>query len=98
LESAIGTWRFRRVDLPLTREDRAALEQHLYQIAWPATLANLAVTNVIAVDGTRIELADGSWVLIRGSGTEPLLRLYAEAHDSDTVDALLMSARAVLGV
>jgi phosphomannomutase len=41
------------------------------------------------LDGVKFYLADGSWLLVRPSGTEPVLRIYAEAHTSDMVKALL---------
>ncbi len=98
LENAIGVWRFRRVDLPLARDERDAFFERLSGVQWPRSMSNLTVTNVVQVDGTRVEFADGSWILVRISGTEPLLRIYAESHDTDLVDALLMEARLILGV
>ncbi len=97
LEQAIGTWRFRRVDLPLARDERDAFVDRLSGVQWPRTMSDLAVTNVVEVDGTRVEFADGSWLLVRISGTEPLLRIYAESHDVQLVDSLLMEARLLLG-
>ncbi len=61
-------------------------------------MASLSLVNVVEVDGTRVEFSDGSWILARWSGTEPVLRLYAEAHDLETVDELLMGTRSLLGV
>jgi len=43
--------------------------------------------------GVRLEFADASWLLVRPSGTEPYVRLYAE---SDSVDALVDDARSVI--
>ena len=40
-------------------------------------------------DGVKYLMADSSWLLIRPSGTEPVLRVYAEAHDQQEVEALL---------
>jgi phosphomannomutase len=40
-------------------------------------------------------LADDSWLLIRPSGTEPVLRVYAEAHNAETVQKLLVEGRAL---
>jgi phosphomannomutase len=98
LETAIGKWRFRRIDLPLNRESRAEVEARLHVMKWPKEIASLRITNVVPVDGTRVEFVDRSWLLIRNSGTEPLLRIYAESHDTETVDALLLGARTLLGV
>ena len=98
LEKAIGKWRFRRIDLPLNKEGRGEVDERLHGMQWPREIASLRVTNVVPVDGTRIEFVDGSWLLIRNSGTEPLLRIYAESHDTETVDALLLGARTLLGV
>ncbi|MEE8448474.1 MAG: hypothetical protein V3S39_02460 [Thermodesulfobacteriota bacterium] len=47
------------------------------------------VGRLIRVDGLKYFFQDGSWLLIRPSGTEPVLRTYAEASDPDTVRELL---------
>ncbi len=44
-------------------------------------------------DGVKVNFADGAWILFRASGTEPLLRIYCEAHTADDVDELLVAAR-----
>jgi phosphomannomutase len=44
-------------------------------------------------DGFKVRLADGSWILIRFSGTEPVLRLYCEAATQSEVDARLAWAK-----
>jgi len=46
--------------------------------------------NIITIDGTRLEYADGSWVLIRKSGTEPKIRVYAEALNKKRLEEMLM--------
>lgn len=45
-------------------------------------------------DGLKLELADGSWILLRLSGTEPLVRLYTEAATPEAASRLAESARA----
>jgi phosphoglucosamine mutase len=50
------------------------------------------VVGVSAVDGVRIELEDG-WVLIRPSGTEPILRITVEAREEKRAEELLKAAR-----
>ena len=59
----------------------------------PGTLAGETVRDVLTFDGIKFILADDSWLLIRPSGTEPVLRVYAEAHDADQVRALLDAGR-----
>ncbi|HXG01030.1 MAG TPA: phosphoglucomutase/phosphomannomutase family protein, partial [Bacteroidota bacterium] len=58
----------------------------------PKELAGLKVLHVNTMDGFKFMLNDGSWVLIRFSGTEPLIRYYAEAETKAKVDALLQAA------
>jgi phosphomannomutase len=55
----------------------------------PDALAGETVTEVDTLDGVKYLLADDSWLLIRPSGTEPVLRVYAEGRDPGIVDTLL---------
>jgi phosphomannomutase len=59
----------------------------------PGTVAGVDVDRVNDVDGFKILLADGSWLLVRPSGTEPKLRVYAEAGSDERVAALLDAGR-----
>lgn len=74
-----------RIDLPLASMDvRARLLEQLQTNA-PKEVAGQAVLNCLAIDGYKFQLADQSWLLIRFSGTEPVLRLYSEANTIETV-------------
>jgi phosphomannomutase len=53
---------------------------------------------VRADDGFKFYLADGSWVLLRASGTEALIRIYAEAPDSEGVEARLRALEDIVGI
>lgn len=64
----------------------------------PAELAGRPVAHVNNADGVKYVLADGSWLLIRPSGTEPVLRIYAEAPDDAGVQALLRVGAALAGL
>ncbi|MDX2271784.1 MAG: phosphoglucomutase/phosphomannomutase family protein [Cyanobacteriota bacterium] len=64
------------------------LLQQLHQDP-PQALLGQPVLRHFSQDGHKFSLGDGSWLMIRGSGTEPLLRLYAEAEDLDRAEALL---------
>ncbi|HBQ98014.1 MAG TPA: phosphoglucosamine mutase, partial [Cyanobacteria bacterium UBA11691] len=74
-----------RIDLPLaSMEVRSRLVQELETN--PLTkIAGKAVTDCNTIDGYKFRLADGSWLLVRFSGTEPVLRLYCEAATLENV-------------
>ncbi|MFB6165756.1 MAG: phosphoglucomutase/phosphomannomutase family protein [Haloarculaceae archaeon] len=61
--------------------------------ALPDRIAGTAVDRVNDVDGFKIFLADGGWLLVRPSGTEPKLRVYAEADSEGRVAELLEAGR-----
>ncbi len=95
LLARVGPAHYRRVDLRLRRAvDKAALTRRLAEEA-PATLAGEPVVEVNTRDGCKYVLADDSWLLIRPSGTEPVLRVYAEARSPAMLEALLAHGRAV---
>jgi len=55
----------------------------------PDTIAGSTIEDVNTADGFKLTREDGSWLLIRPSGTEPVLRVYAEAEDTPLVQTLL---------
>lgn len=74
-----------RIDLPLANmEVRAKLLKAL-QTNCPQSVAGKPVTDCLTIDGYKFSLADGSWLLVRFSGTEPVLRLYSEAATLEEV-------------
>lgn len=82
-----------RIDLPLptmAARDRlvATLESSPLQ-----AIADKAVTHCLTIDGYKFSLADDSWLLVRFSGTEPVLRLYSEALTPEAVQANLAWAK-----
>lgn len=81
------------VDCP--EESKAHVLRHLNEHR-PSSIAQRRVDSINDTDGLKFLLEDGSWVLIRPSGTEPKLRVYAEAaHESD-VNALIDSAKEIV--
>lgn len=87
------TSEYDRIDLPLAGMDvRARLLTQLE--TQPLTeIAGQAVIDCLTVDGYKFRLTDGRWLLIRFSGTEPVLRLYCEAATLDQVHETLQWAK-----
>ncbi len=78
------------------RDDRKAATMAKLEEEIPETIADTVVEDVITKDGFKLILTDGSWVLIRPSGTEPKLRIYAEASTQNRVGELLHSGQILL--
>ncbi len=90
-----GPMEYGRVDLKLTRPVMDAFVASMPTIE-PAELAGIVVNEVSRVDGIKFLLADDAWLLLRTSGTEPLVRVYAEASSAGVVDDLLAAGRALV--
>jgi phosphomannomutase len=89
LMNEFGQHEFRRVDLHVTeKEKQAIMKRYLRGVR---KLGSYAVTGRKDTDGHKL-FVDGGWVLVRASGTEPLIRFYAEAESATTVTALLDAA------
>ncbi|NEO85793.1 MAG: phosphoglucomutase/phosphomannomutase family protein [Spirulina sp. SIO3F2] len=82
-----------RIDLPLASMDvRNQLVERL-KTDTPKAIADKAVIDCLDVDGYKFRLEDQSWLLIRFSGTEPVLRLYCEGFEMSEVKKTLHWAR-----
>ncbi|GBD11074.1 Phosphoglucomutase [bacterium HR23] len=97
LHQAVGPHFYARRDFPFPPEERETIRQRLNN-AYPDTLAGLPVRRKDTTDGWRWVLEDQWWLAVRFSGTEPLLRIYAEADSPQRVEALLDAGQALAGV
>ncbi len=88
LMDRIGHFAYARHDYKTRPFSKPDLVRQLTDAA-PDTLAGKHVARLNTRDGVKYLLKDGSWLLIRPSGTEPVLRVYAEAHTPDAVQRLL---------
>jgi phosphomannomutase len=93
----IGHFSYQRLDLPIEIDAKDRLIATL-KAGGIKTIANRPVATENFRDGFKYIFSDGSWLLIRPSGTEPVLRLYSEAGDPQTVEDLLTAGRAIAGV
>ena len=96
LRETVGPHFYDRLDLHFDAAERETIERRVGS-AQPLQLAGRRVEDVDTRDGYRFVLPDGYWALIRFSGTEPLLRIYAEGDSPDMVQTLLAEARSLAG-
>jgi phosphomannomutase len=87
----VGSFHPRRVDARLDPALAAALKKRLAEN--PETFAGMKVQSIDRTDGQKLLLGDGRWILFRPSGTEPVVRIYAESPDKMETDRLLNAAR-----
>lgn len=93
----IGTFEFERADIHLSPEDLQRLREEASKFN-PQGIAGSKVVQINRMDGAKFLLEDESWLLIRVSGTEPLVRLYAEAGTQERVGQLLGEGKKLLGL
>jgi phosphomannomutase len=86
-----------RIDTRFPPESRPATKERL-DAARPSTLAGMQVTEIVTLDGYKYVLEDGGWLLIRFSGTEPIIRVYCETTDESKVQPLLSDGLRLAGL
>jgi alpha-D-glucose phosphate-specific phosphoglucomutase len=96
LFTKVGEHFYDRIDTPFSgnRKDREAAILK----ADPKTIAGLKVTGLVTIDGFQFKLEDGGWMLIRFSGTEPIMRVYCETTHKELVQAILQDGLKVAGL
>jgi len=87
-----GIHYFERVDVHLSDEQKEQALKRLLEGA-PEKLAGRVIANVNSIDGRKYFFANNDWLLIRPSGTEPLIRIYAEAKSKSDLAKLLEAGR-----
>jgi phosphomannomutase len=88
LEEQFGPHRYGRIDTHFPLEKREALMEFLKSNP-PSKLLRSPLAAVKSYDGVKFVAEDSSWLMLRGSGTEPILRIYAEARSEADVKKLL---------
>lgn len=95
LQTQHGPAHYARIDVNLAHQMPKKQVVSKLADAAPAQLNGETVEKVDTLDGIKYLMADQSWLLIRPSGTEPMLRIYAEARTPESVSALLEAGSAM---
>jgi phosphomannomutase len=101
LEDLVGPHAYDRHDIRFPRDGYEERKEQIYarmQQNVPDNLAGSKVVRTRTDDGFKFYLDDGSWVLMRMSGTEPLMRVYAEATSGERVEELISALENQSGV
>jgi phosphomannomutase len=93
----IGHFFYRRIDRRIEGSDKERLVESL-KFHPPAEIDGRLVTATNFSDGFKFIFENGDWLLIRPSGTEPVLRLYSEASSTEQVERLLRAASVIAGI
>ena len=97
LFSKVGPHYYQRIDIEFPGDERQAINNRIRD-NFPESIDGVGVISSDTTDGFRFILADTSWLLIRFSGTEPVLRIYAESNTPARVDRLLELGKGLAGV
>jgi phosphomannomutase len=93
----VGSHYYDRIDTPLVAGKRKEYERNITE-SHPKTIGGLEVLGLGTEDGYKFSLADGGWLLIRFSGTEPVVRVYCETTESDRVKPILEDGMRIVGL
>ncbi len=88
----VGPHYYDRIDSQFDQARRAEIQARV-ESARPARIGGLRVVDKSTLDGFQFLLEDGGWLLIRFSGTEPILRVYCETTHGDRTQAILEDGR-----
>ena len=84
----VGEHFYDRIDSTFDADKKEAIQAQV-ATAMPATIGGLKVIDKVTVDGNQFIMEDGGWLLVRFSGTEPILRVYCETTRGDRVADIL---------
>jgi phosphomannomutase len=94
----VGPHYYDRIDFRLTSDEEKQESKAKLDAAQPATIGGLKVTDKVTLDGYKFVMEDGGWLLVRFSGTEPLIRVYCETTHADKVQAILQDGIKLAGI
>jgi phosphomannomutase len=97
LQEMAGPSYYDRIDVRFPEEKRGEVLSR-FEGQHPQEIAGERVADVQTIDGYKYFLADGSWLLVRSSGTEPLIRLYTEATSPEMAQRILEAGKEMAGL
>jgi alpha-D-glucose phosphate-specific phosphoglucomutase len=92
-----GTHYYNRIDVNFPPDKRENIINRI-ETNFPEKINEIKVDQLNTMDGFKYIMTEGSWLLIRFSGTEPLLRIYAESDTPKKVERLLKAGKKLAGV
>jgi phosphomannomutase len=97
LYEKVGPHYYDRID---SRFDPEMKDEILARVssARPETIGGLKVTDIVTIDGHQFIMEDGGWLLVRFSGTEPVIRVYCETTHEDRVQDILADGMKIAGL
>ncbi len=93
----VGPHFYKRIDSHFDQEKTEQIRANVAQAA-PKTIGGLRVKEIITIDGFQFIMEDGGWLLVRFSGTEPIIRVYCETTHEDRVDHILSDGMILAGL
>jgi phosphomannomutase len=91
----VGSFAMGRIDLHITEEIKHKVLANCKAGLYTA-FGNYKIEKVEDLDGYKFHLGNGEWVMIRASGTEPVLRVYSESDTDENATKILEATKAVL--
>lgn len=93
----VGPHYYDRIDTHFDQDRKAEIKANV-ENAQPEKIGGLKVTGVKTIDGHQFMMEDGGWLLVRFSGTEPIIRVYCETTYGDRVNDILEDGMAIAGL
>ena len=93
----VGAHYYDRIDSSFEQERKPEILANV-AAARPDTIGGLKCTDIVTIDGHQFIMEDGGWLLVRFSGTEPIIRVYCETTHGDRVEAILNDGMKIAGL
>lgn len=93
----VGPHYYQRIDTVFDQDRKDEIRATVAS-ARPDDIAGLKLEDIVTIDGHQFVMEDGGWLLIRFSGTEPIIRVYAETTHEDKLDDILDEGLRIAGL